>query len=44
LDTIINELEDTIGEINSQVSPYDYTLQTDLGLALLKTDIWFIIM
>ena len=39
LDTIINEIEDTLGDINSQVSPYDYAMQTDLGLALLKTDI-----
>ncbi len=39
LDTITNEIEDTLGEINSQVSPYDYTMQTDLGLALLKTSV-----
>ena len=39
LDSIINEIEDIIGDINSQISSYDYTLQTGLGLALLKADI-----
>lgn len=38
IDTIINEIEGILGEINSQISYYDYSMHTDLGLALLRTD------
>ena len=38
LDTIFKEIKGILGEINSQISYYDYSLRTNLGLVLLRTD------